>query len=352
MTEDLCRCSAIPQNVSPASSSGVSDLRTQRAPLRRQILMLGLGPLLLPRAGTAQPADFPNRPMHIVVPSASGGVADSYARILGKAAAEMLGQSIVVDNKPGAGSVIGTDAVAKSKGDGYTLLMGSLPLSTNPGLMPRLPYDALKDLRPVMQVSGQGFVMSVGSKQPYKSLAELLTVARQREMPYATPGIGTVGHLAGLMFNVEYGTKFVHVAYRGSAPAIQDVIAGQVAVIFDPVGTTTAAVQGGHLRPIAVTNPTRLSGFATTATLRELGFPAAEAVAYSGLLVPASTPDDIVRKLNTVFNQVARLPEVKAAFERMHVPLVGGPPEVFGNLIRSETERWVPLIKRLGLKAE
>ncbi len=319
---------------------------------RRNMLVAGLAPLLLPRTGAAQVSDFPNRPLRIVVPSAAGGVSDAYARTLGKAAGDLLGQSVVVDNKPGGGSVIGTDAVAKAKGDGYTILMGSLPMSTNPGLMPRLPYDVLKDLRPVMQVSGQGFVMSVSTKQPYKTLAEVLAAARQRDTPYASPGIGTVGHLSGLMFNVEYGTKFVHIAYRGSAPAIQDVIAGQVGVIIDPVGTTTAAVQGGHLRPVAVTNPTRLPGFENVPTFRELGFPAAEAVAYSGFLVPASTPDAIVKKLNAVFNQAARLPEVKAAFDRMHVPVVGGPPEVFGNLIRNETERWVPVIKRLGLKAE
>ncbi len=318
---------------------------------RRAVLAAGLatvaGACLAQSAAT-----FPSQPIRIIVPSAAGGTADAYARILGKSAGEILGQPFVIENKPGAGSVIGTDAVVKAKPDGHTLLIGSLPLSTNPGLMARLPYDVMKDLRPVIHVSGQGFIVSVGQKTPYQSFADLIVAARQRETPYATPGIGTVGHLSGQVLNVEYGTKFVHIAYRGSPAAIQDVIAGQVEVIIDPVATSIPAINNGHLRPIAVTNASRFTMLPNTPTLRELGYPAGEAQAYAGLLVPAATPEDIVSKLNMVFNQAIKRPDVRQSFERLHVPPVGGTPEAFGNVIRAETERWVPLIRRLGLKAE
>lgn len=318
---------------------------------RRALLAAGLG-LIAHRAWAQSPAAFPTQPIRIIVPSAAGGTADAYSRILGKAAGEILGQTFVVENKPGAGSVIGTDAVAKSKPDGHTLLIGSLPMSTNPGLMAKLPYDVLKDLRPVIHISGQGFIISVGQKENYKSLGELIEVARQREVPYATPGIGTVGHLAGQVMNVEYGTKFVHIAYRGSPAAIQDVIAGQVGVLIDPVATSTPAIASGHVRPLAVTNPTRFSMLPNTPTVRELGFPAAEAVAYAGLVAPAATPDDVIAKLNAALNQAMQRPDVRESFERLKVPLIGGTPEAFGKLIRSEMDRWVPLIVKLGLKAQ
>jgi tripartite-type tricarboxylate transporter receptor subunit TctC len=179
------------------------------------------------RAQSPSSSQYPSQQIRIIVPSLPGGATDIYARMLGKVAGEILGQTFVVENKPGAASQIGTDFVAKAKPDGYTLLMGSLPLSTNPGLFPRLPYDVLTDLRGVIHVSGQGFIVSVPVNSPYKSFAELVEVARQREVPYATPGAGTVGHLAGQVMNVRYGTRFVHVAYRGSAAAINDVTGGQ-----------------------------------------------------------------------------------------------------------------------------
>jgi tripartite-type tricarboxylate transporter receptor subunit TctC len=318
---------------------------------RRIVLAAGLG-AVASRATAQSAAGFPSQPIRIVVPSAPGGTTDLYSRLFSKALTELLGQPVVIENKPGAGAVIGTETVVKARPDGHTMLIGSLPLSTNPGLMARLPYDALTDLRPVVQISAQGFIVSVGHKSPYQSFAEVIAAARQRDMPYATPGIGTVGHLSGQVLNVEYGTRFVHVGYRGSAPAIQDVVAGQLDVLIDPVASGSAAISAGHLRPVAVTNATRFPMLPNTPTLRELGFPLAEALAYSGMLVPAATPTDIVNKLNAAFNDAMKRPDVRQGFERLNVRPVGGSPEVFGALIRSETERWVPLIRRLGLKAD
>ena len=154
------------------------------------------------------------------------------------------------------------------------------------------------------------------------------------------------------MLNVEYGTKFIHVAYRGSAPAIQDVLAGQVPVLIDPVATSSPPIAAGQLRALAVTHPTRLATLPGTPSVRELGFPAAEGVAYAGLAAPAATPIEVITKLNAVFNQAMAKPEVRQSFERLNAPIVGGTPEAFGQLIRRESERWVPVIRRLGLKAE
>ncbi len=331
----------------PVQCSGPGTFNAQR----RTVLAAGLSALAGPAFGQSAAA-YPSQPVRIVVPSAPGGTTDLYARILGKALGESLGQPFVIENKPGAGSVIGTDAVVKSKADGHTLLFGSLPLSTNPGLMAKLPYDAQQDLRPVIHISAQGFVVSVGPKSPFATFADAIAAAKQRDVPYATPGIGTVGHLSAQMLNVEHGTRFIHVAYRGSAPAIQDVVAGQVDLLFDAMASSSAAIASGQLRPVATTNATRFAALPNVPTLRELGYAAGEGQAYSGLLVPAATPTEIVTKLNAALNAAFKRPDVRQSFERLNVTPVGGTPDAFGQLIRQEGERWVPLIRRLGLKAE
>jgi tripartite-type tricarboxylate transporter receptor subunit TctC len=308
--------------------------------------------LARPRIVVAQEA-FPSRPIRIVVPFAAGGIADSYARVLGKAAGERLGQPFVVENKPGAGTTIGTEAVVRAKPDGYTLLVGSAPLVTNPGLLEKLPYDAMRDLAPVIRISAQGFLVSVHEKQPYRTFGELVEAARKAEVPYASPGNGTLMHLVGQLMNVEYGTRLVHVAYRGSAPAVQDVSAGQVGVLIDPISTTLPAIRQGRLRALATTNPTRLPALPEVPTVRELGFPKLEAVPFSGILAPAGTPPEVIATLNRAFNEAMRQPDVRETIEvKLQSPLIGGTAEDWGRFLQAETERWVPLIKRLGIKAE
>jgi tripartite-type tricarboxylate transporter receptor subunit TctC len=326
-------------------------------PGRRALLAAATAaPWVLPggvaERAAAQPA-FPARPIRLIVPFAPGGISDSYARVLGKAAGDLLGQAIVVENKPGAGTVIGTEAVVRAKPDGYTLLLSSAPLVTNPGLLARMPYDALKDLAPVIKVSGQGFVISVSPRLPHRTLDELLAAARERDTPYATPGTGTLMHLVGQLFNVEHGTRFVHVPYRGSAQAMQDVLAGQVSVLIDPLSTSLPQIQQGQLRPLAVTHPERLAALPAVRTVRELGYPAAEAVAFAGLLAPAGTPPDVVARLNAAFNQAMREPEVRETIEvRLNSPLAGGTAQDFARFLREETDRWVPLIRRLAIRAD
>jgi tripartite-type tricarboxylate transporter receptor subunit TctC len=296
---------------------------------------------------------WPSRPLRLVVPFAPGGISDIMARTVGKALGESLGQSVLVENRPGGGTVTGTEAVVRAKPDGYTLLLVSAPIATNPGLYPKLPYDALRDLAPLIALSAQGFVVSVHPKQPWRGFGELMAAARTAEIPYASPGIGTLMHLTGQLANAEYGTRFIHVPYKGSGPALQDAISGQVPVIVDPASTSLQPLRAGQLRALAVTHPTRLSNLPDVPTVRELGFPKLEAAAFSGLMLPAGTPAPIVARLHAELTRALESAEVR---ERLVVQLgqtlPGGSPEDFGRTIRIETERWAPLVRRLGITAD
>ncbi len=306
---------------------------------------------------SAAPAQevYPSKPIRIIVPFAPGGITDLMARLLGKVVSDSTGQSVIVENKPGGGTVIGTEAAVRSRPDGYTILMVSAPIATNPGLMSRLPYDALRDLTPVINLTAQGFVISVHEKQAFKTFAELLEAAKKPggDIPYASPGSGTLMHLVGQVMNAEYQTRFVHIPYKGSGPAIQDAIGGQVPMIIDPITTSIGPIKQGRLRPLAVTNPTRLRALPEVPTMRELGYARAEAVAFSGFMLPAGTPAAVVTRLNSEFNRALALPEVRDRLvEQLGGTLAGGSAEEFGALLKAETERWVPIIRRLGIKAD
>lgn len=324
------------------------------SPARRTLSIAALSAAGVALAGTARAQEaFPSRPIRIVVPFAPGGITDVMARTIGKTLGEQIGQSVVIENRPGGGTVIGTEIVVRAKPDGYTLLMVSAPIATNPGLYSKLPYDTLTDLAPLVALSAQGFVISVGEKQPWRTFAELVEAARREEIPYASPGNGTLMHLTGPRANLEYGTKFVHVPYKGSGPAMQDAISGQVPMIIDPASTSLAPIRQGRLRPLAVSHPERMVTLPEVPTVRELGFPKLEATAFSGIVVPAGTPPDVIAKLNTEINKALRSPEVVDRLEKkMGQMMVGGTPEAFGTVLKTETERWVPLIKRLGIRAD
>lgn len=303
-------------------------------------------------AAQSQAQTYPSRPIRLVVPFTPGGTTDILARVMATSAGGTLGQTVLVENKPGGGSVIATEAVVRSKPDGYTLLLVSVPIVTNPGLYDKLPYDALRDLTPLIQLSDNGFVFAVNEKQPWKTMSALIEAARKTEggISYASPGIGTVMHLTGQLSNAEYGTRFVNIPYKGSAQAGQDVAAGHVPMIIDPIATTLSLIQQGKLRALAVSHPARQKELPDVPTVRELGLLKLETRSFSGLMLPAGTPRDIVIKLNTVFNNAVANPESRAALAGFN--LVGGIPEEFGAMLKTETERWVPLIRRLGIRGE
>lgn len=322
------------------------------APRRRTLRALAASaalPHVAPRAQDAWPA----RGLRLVVPFAPGGISDLMARVVGKALGDGLGQPVTIENRPGGGTVTGTLEVVRAKPDGHTIGLVSAPVATNPGLYPKLPYDALRDLEPLFALSGQGFVVAVHPSRPWKRFAELVDAARGAEIAYASPGIGTLMHLVPQLANVEHGTRFVHVPYKGSGPALQDAIGGQVPMIVDPASSSLQAVRDGRLRALAVTHPARLATLPDVPTVRELGFPKLEAVAFAGLVLPAGVPAPVVAKLNAALNRAIEQPEVR---ERLVVQLgqtlIGGPPEVFGRMMRTETERWAPLVKTLGIAPE
>lgn len=320
---------------------------------RRSTLASLLALAAAPAAGLRAQEAFPSRPIRIIVPFAPGGITDIMARVLAKPVSESVGQSVVVENRPGGGTVIGTEAGVRSKPDGYTVLMVSAPIATNPGLYDKLPYDALKDLLPVILLTSQGFLISVHEAQPHRTLAQLIDAARAADVPYASPGNGTLMHLVGQVANAEYRTRFVHVPYRGSGPAVNDASAGVVPMIIDPISTSIGPIRQGRLRPLATTHPTRLSMLPDVPTVAELGFPRLQATAFSGFVVPAGTPRDIVQRLNREFDRALALPEVRERLvDQLGGTLVGGPPETMATLLQAETARWVPLVRQLGLKPD
>ena len=337
---------------SPRSSAGAPV-----APLRRRATLGAIaaaGLAAVPRLLRAQES-FPSRPIRLIVPFAAGGISDIMARVVGKALSEQLGLPVNIDNRPGGGTVIGTQEALRAKPDGYTILLVSAPIATNPGLFPKLPYDALKDLAPLIALSAQGFAISVGEKQPWRSFAELMEAARKpgADIPYASPGIGTLMHLSMQLANVEYGTRFVHVPYKGTGPALQDAMAGVVPMIVDPASTSQGPIKQGRLRGLAVTHPTRLSSLPDVPTVRELGFPKLEAVAFSGLMLPAGVPSEVSARLNAELIRALQNAEVRDRLEvQLGATLVGGSPEEFGRTLRTETDRWSPLVRKLGITAE
>ena len=312
--------------------------------------------LLIPGliAGTASRAQesYPSQPIRLLLPGPPGNVTDLMARVLGKAVGDSLGQPVVVENKPGGASIIATEQAVRSKPDGHTMLMISAPFVTNPGLYDKLPYDGLRDLSPVILSSSNGFIIAVNENQPWRNLSQLVDAARKPGpgISYASPGIDTVMHLAGQLFNTEYGTRFVNVAYKGSADAVRDVSAGHVPVIIDPIATTLTMIKQGKLRALAVSHPTRQPELPEVATVRELGFPKIEVRSFSGFMVPAGTPHEIVMKLNAAFRGAIANPEVRKLLAGQN--LVSSTPEEFGAMLKTETDRWVPLIRKLGIRAE
>src|SRR5690349_305639 len=251
---------------------------------------------------SARAADYPTKPLRLIVPYAPGGGADAVARILAQHAGASMGQSIVVENKGGAGSIIGTELVAKADPDGYTLLLGqSGPISINPAVYKTLPYDPVKDLAPVTMTNSYPYVLVVNGKLPVANLKEFIELGKSKpgSMNYGTTGVGAANHLMSELFCAKTGVKMTHIPYRGTALAVADAVAGNVTMVFaDPV-SALPQVNSGNLKALAVTSPERSPVFPTVPTTRESGYPDLEAVAWHGIFVPARTPPAIVDRLNS-----------------------------------------------------
>jgi tripartite-type tricarboxylate transporter receptor subunit TctC len=294
-------------------------------------------------AATAMAADYPTKPIRLVVPYAPGGGADSVALIVAKKVSENIGQPIVIDNKGGAGSILGTEIVAKAEPDGYTLLLGqSGPISINPAVYKSLPYDPVKDFAPVTMTTAYPYILVVNADLPVKSLQELVALAKSKPgaMNYGSTGVGAANHLVAELFNAKAGLKMTHVPYRGTALAVGDLLGGQLTMVFgDPI-SVLSQIKAGKLRALAVTSLGRSSVAPDVPTVAESGYPGFEALAWHGILAPAKTPPAIVQKLNAEIAKALADPATKKLLEDQAMQTVGNTPDAFAAFIQKDIVLW------------
>ena len=298
---------------------------------------------------------YPTKPIRIVVPFPAGGTTDVLARAAAQKLAETLGQPAVVDNRPGAGGNIGAELVAKSAPDGYTLLMGTVGThAINPGLYPKLPYDHVKDFAPVILVAGVPNVLVINPALPVNSVPELIAYAKANpgKLNFASSGNGTSIHLSAELFKTMAGVQMTHVPYKGSAPALQDLVGGQVQLMFDNLPSSLALIKGGKLKALAVTSATRAAALPDVPTLAESGLPGFEASSWFGLLAPAGTPPLVIGKLNGEIAKWLATPEAKERLLTQGAIAAGGTPEDFARFIAAETAKWQKVVKDSGAKVD
>ena len=317
--------------------------------------LFALAALLLPAFSADDAwALYPDRIVRIVVPFAPGGGTDVIARTLAQEMAKDLGATVVSENKPGAGTIIGTQAVATSEPDGYTLLMGTFANAVNPSLNARLPYDPHKDFAPVALIARSFNIVVVNPKSPIHSIADLIAAAKADpdKLSYGTFGTGTSAHLAGELFKNMAKVNLTTVPYKGAAPGITDLIGGQIQVMFTTVASAASLIAGGRLRALAVTSAERSPAFPHLPTVAEAGVPGYSAESWYGLFAPARTPADVIDRLN----KAAALAVQSEAFKRLAVNegllMIVGPPQELERYFRGEEERWRKVIQDAGTKIE
>ena len=299
-------------------------------------------------------AIYPERGLRIVVPFAPGGGTDVVARTLAQEMAKDLGVSVIIENRPGAGTIVGTQAVAVSAADGYTLLMGTFANAVNPSLNAKLPYDPHKDFAPVALIARSFNIVVVNPKSPFRTIADLIAAAKANpgKMTFGTFGAGTSAHLAGELFKDMAKVNLTAVPYKGAAPAITDLIGGQIDVMFTTVASAASLVESGQLRAIAVTSAERSPAFPQVPTVAEAGVPGYAAESWYGLFAPSGTPPEVIDRLN----RSAAAAVQSEAFKRLSVNeglvIVGLPPEALDRYFRAEEERWRRVISEAGIKME
>ena len=318
---------------------------------------LNLALAIFALAGTvqAQANDYPAKPIRLVVPAAPGGGADFLARIVGVKLGELVGQSVVVENRAGASGTIAADGTAKSAGDGYTVLMGqSTSIVIAPQLNPKLPYDTLRDLKPVTLVAEVPNVMVVHPSVPANTVKDLIALAKAKPdmLNFGSSGNGAPSHLAGEMFKSATGTRLVHVPYKGAGPAVNALLAGEIQVMFAPIVAVLPQVKAGRLRALGVTSGKRSAAAPDLPTLAESGLTGYEISSWFGLFVPASTPAAVVDKLFKETNRVLKSPDVLERFAKEGAEPVGSTPADFNNYVRAEFVKYSKVIKDNGIKAD
>jgi tripartite-type tricarboxylate transporter receptor subunit TctC len=320
---------------------------------RRDFLQLAAGAAALPVSQVANAQTYPSRPVRWVVPYAPGGGPDIFARLIGQWLSERLGQPFVIDNRPGAGSNIGTDAVVKAPSDGHTLLLITATNAVNATLYDKLNYNFVRDIAPVASGLSQPLVLVANPSVPAKTVLEFIAYAKANpgKLNFASGGNGTILHVAGELFNMMAGVNMVHVPYRSAAPALTDLLGGQVQVIFSPLLASSEYVRAGTLRGLGVTTATRSELLPDIPTVGESvgGF---EASSWVGIGAPRNTPVEIVGKLNKEINAALANPKIKARLGDLGGTVLAGSPAEFGKLIAEETEKWTKVVKFANIKPE
>lgn len=300
-------------------------------------------------------APYPHKPVRIVVPLAAGGTVDIVARSLAQKLTEQLGQQVIVENRPGVSSLVGTQYVAKAPPDGYTLLAIANTFATVPAIMSNPGYEPVRDFTPISLTARIPQVLDVTPTLPVRTVKELIALAKARpnQLSYASSGTGSTGHIAAELFNVKAGIKMLHVPYKGNAPALVDLIGGQVMLFFDQLSTSVPYIDGNKLRPIAVTTRTRAPRYPNLPTIDESGLPGYDVMTYNGLIAPAGTPREIVARLHGEVTKALQAPELRARFQQQAIELAAsGSPEEFAAYLKRELAQNVKLAHDVGIRAE
>jgi tripartite-type tricarboxylate transporter receptor subunit TctC len=306
----------------------------------------------LPSAALAQA--YPSRPVTIIVPYAAGGSLDAVTRILAKSMTARLGQTVLVENRAGAGSNIGAAYVAKSPPDGYTLFLASPATAINVSLYSQLSYDPEKDLAPVSLVTAVPSVLIVPASSPYKSVAELVAFARANpgKLNYSSGGAGSSEHLGSEMFKFYCGVDVTHIPYKGGAPAMTDLMAGQVSMMFSNRIGALPHIRSGKLRALGVADAVRSPQLPDVPTFGEAGYPDLKVLVWSGIMAPAGTPAAVVNRLHAVITEAMQAPDMRAQMDEMGVTIASGGPKEFGEFLRREIALWRPIVKQSGARVD
>jgi tripartite-type tricarboxylate transporter receptor subunit TctC len=321
---------------------------------RRAFMHLAAGAAALPVAPhVARAQAYPSKPVRIVVGFPAGGATDIMARLMGDWLTQRLGQQFIVENKPGASGNIGTETVARAPADGYTLLQAVTPNAINAALYSNLSFDFIRDTAPVIYLARLAYVVVVNPSVPAKTLPEFIAYAKANpgKINYGSAGQGTPQNIACELFKMMTGVNLVHVPYRGGAPAVADLLAGQVQVIFAPISESIQQIKAGKLRALAVTPTARLDVLPDVPTVAEF-VPGYEASGFAGISVPKGTPADIIDLLNKELNAALADAKIKGRIEELGGTVMGGSPAEFGKLVADATEKWAKVIKVAGVKAE
>ena len=318
-------------------------------PFRRLVAALAL--LVAPLAAAQT---FPSQPVRLVVPVAAGGGIDTAFRAIAPAWGEALGTSIVIENKPGGGQVLGSDLVSKAKPDGYTLLAAGVPIAFNTALGRKLPYDAVKDFTPISHVVSQPLLVVVNPSVPVKTMRELVAYAKAQKAPlqYTTGGIGSYGHLWWEMVRAKQGIEGQHIAYNGIAPALKDVMGGQVPLLIDAIVPSGTQVKAGTVRGIAIVASQRAKSLPDLPTLSEQGYAGLDAAPFYGVLGPAGMDPALVQKLSSSLTRALARPDLRDKLQELGFDVVASSPESYSRLIRDEIDRWSAVVKQQNIKVD